>query len=145
MRAHNIPAIANARILVVDDDLMICSFLKDVFARQGYQTRFAPTGREALSLIEQQPPDILVLDLTMPGMNGIEVLRRLRTTHPAGLPFGVIIITGSMEHPLFEEALDLGILDILLKPMSLMQIKTAVRLQLKLLADQRASHSLTTN
>jgi two-component system KDP operon response regulator KdpE len=127
------------QILVVDDDLMVCSFLKDVFTRQGYLTRFAPTGREALSSIERQPPDVLVLDLTMPGMNGVEMLRRLKAANPHGLPYGVIIVTGSMENPLFDEALDLGILDVLLKPMSLMQIQAAVRLQLKLLADQRAS------
>jgi CheY-like chemotaxis protein len=128
-----------AQILVVDDDLMVCSFLKDVFTRQGYQTRFAPTGKEALALIERQPPDVLVVDLTMPGMNGVEMINRLKAANPQGLPYGVIIVTGSMENPLFEEALDLGILDVLLKPMSLMQIQAAVRLQLKLLADQRAS------
>ena len=139
MRAQSLPSIPNARILVVDDDLMVCSFLRDVFYRQGYQTQFASTGREALSLIEQQPPDVLVLDLTMPAMNGVDMLRRLKADYPGGFPFGVIIITGNMESPIFDEALQLGVLDILLKPMSLMQIQAAVRLQLKLLADQRPS------
>jgi CheY-like chemotaxis protein len=119
-------------ILIVDDEPGICTLLKQFFTKLGYQTRFAATGAEALALIEKRPPDLIILDVYMPVLNGVELLRRLKTRWPTSLPFGVIILTGSSDEPLLQEALALGAFDVLLKPVSIKQLELAVRVQLVL-------------
>ena len=119
-------------ILIVDDEPTICALLKDFFGRLGYQTRFAATGVEALALIEKSLPDLVILDIYMPAMNGVELLRRLKGRWSTALPFGVIILTGGSDETLLQEALSLGAFDILLKPVSTKQLELAVRVQLLL-------------
>jgi two-component system response regulator AtoC len=117
-------------VLIVDDEPSICTMLKQFFTHLGLQSRFAATGTEALALIDKKPPDLVILDIHMPGLNGVEVLRRLQSKWPSGLPFGVIILTGSSDEPLLEEALGLGAFDVLLKPVSIKHLELAVRVQL---------------
>jgi CheY-like chemotaxis protein len=119
-------------ILIVDDEPSICTLLKQFFVKLGFQTRFAATGAEALALIEKRPPDLIILDIYMPVLNGVELLRKLQTRWPSGLPFGVIILTGSSDEPLLQEALMLGAFDVLLKPVSIRHLELAVRVQLLL-------------
>jgi CheY-like chemotaxis protein len=120
-------------ILIADDDEQICRFLKDLLVPLGYTLRFAATGVQALAAIEKSPPDVMILDINMPGMNGVETYRHLAAAWPKGLAFGVIFLTGSMENPLFDEALGLGVPDVLLKPVNPMQVELAIKLQLHLL------------
>jgi CheY-like chemotaxis protein len=117
-------------ILIVDDEPEVARLLRDFLTRQGYALKFAATGGEALALIQKQAPDLLLMDLAMPGVNGVEMLRRLKRLHPAGLPFGVIILTGTAGEPLFEEARSLGVSDILLKPLDPALLDAAIKLQL---------------
>jgi CheY-like chemotaxis protein len=124
-------------ILIVDDDEQIARFLKDLLVPLGYTIRFAATGAQALAAIQKRAPDVMILDLNMPGMNGVETYRRLAAAHPNGLSFGVIFLTGSMENPLFDEALGLGVPDVLLKPVNPMQVELAIKLQLHLLRRRR--------
>jgi CheY-like chemotaxis protein len=117
-------------VLIVDDEPSICTLLRQFFTHLGLQSRFAATGTEALALIEKKSPDLVILDIYMPGMTGVEVLRRLQARWPSGFPFGVIILTGSTDEPLLQEALGLGAFDVLLKPVSIKHLELAVRVLL---------------
>jgi DNA-binding response OmpR family regulator len=123
---------AEAEILVVEDEPSIGRLLKDFLAKLGFETRFAASGREAVAAIEKSPPDLVLLDLYLPHLNGVQVLEKLRHRWPSGLPFGVLVLTGSREEPLLEQALDLGATDVLLKPFNLTQLEIALRVQLVL-------------
>lgn len=66
------------RILAVDDDAPALSALKQNLAQRGYDVQTAPSGEEALELIERESYDLFILDVNMPGMNGLEVCKRIR-------------------------------------------------------------------
>jgi CheY-like chemotaxis protein len=84
----------SGRILVVDDESMIRLTLEMLLRRRGYTVMCAANGAEALALIEQQLFDLLLLDLKMPGLSGIDVARRARALRPE---VGVLILTGSSQ------------------------------------------------
>ncbi|MFC1887117.1 response regulator, partial [Thermodesulfobacteriota bacterium] len=66
------------RILVVDDELFICELLDEYLSLQGYQVDFATDGNEALEQFAQKHPQVVLLDIRMPGMNGIDLLRKIK-------------------------------------------------------------------
>jgi DNA-binding response OmpR family regulator len=73
----------NARVLVVDDDLTIAEIVGDYLRDAGLETRHAADGQSALSLAREWPPDLVVLDLMLPGIDGLEVCQRRRAGRPA--------------------------------------------------------------
>jgi DNA-binding response OmpR family regulator len=120
-------------VLIVEDDETIRGLLARVFSRGGYAVRTATEGVEALRLIEEEAPDLLVLDLVLPWANGLEVLRSVRQ-HPLLANVPVLVETGSA-----TTAFDLrefGPLLVLHKPF---ELATVVRAAEKLLSDSRAS------
>lgn len=104
---------ASTRILIVDDEEMICEGFKEWFIKDGYFVETAFSGADALALVEEEPFDIYLVDIKMPGMDGIELLSRLKEHQPDGI---VIIMTahGSIETAV--EAMKLGAVDYLCKP-----------------------------
>jgi DNA-binding response OmpR family regulator len=98
------------RVLVVDDDQRIVRFISVKLRAAGYDVTAAANGEEALKLTELENPDVMVLDLLMPVMDGIEVLRRLRPCHE--LP--VIVLTARTDA--CEDAMSLGASAFLTKP-----------------------------
>jgi DNA-binding response OmpR family regulator len=112
-------------ILVVDDELPIRELLRKFLTARDYQVRVAADGQQALALVDQKSPDIIVLDVHMPGMNGIEVLKRLRAKNYAG---GVIFLTSSQDETLLQEGLELGSVDILGKPVDLERLELTIQL-----------------
>ncbi|MHB8790989.1 MAG: response regulator [Desulfobulbaceae bacterium] len=70
------------RILVVDDEEGIQLLYREEFEDDGYEVISAYNGDDALTIFLKQPPDLVILDINMPGMNGIEVLRRMKEAHP---------------------------------------------------------------
>src|SRR3989441_12257245 len=112
-------------ILVVDDEPPIRELLRKFLTARDYQVRVASDGQQALALVDQKSPDIIVLDVHMPGMNGIEVLRRLRAKNYAG---GVIFLTSSQDETLLQEGLELGSVDILGKPVDLERLELTIQL-----------------
>src|SRR2546427_2703001 len=86
-----------ARILVVDDDESVVHLMQEYFVRAGYRVDFAQHGGDALTVVQHDPPDVVLLDITMPGMNGVEVLERIVALH-AALP--VIIVTARADQAL---------------------------------------------
>lgn len=116
-----------ASILIVDDEPEIGLMVGEFLRRRGYQIRTAISGEQALDLIRANAPDLVLLDIYMPGINGIEVLRRIRQTNPS---IGVIMLTASQEEALLQTALDIGAFDVLCKPVNLDQLDLAVTVKL---------------
>jgi len=111
-------------ILVVDDEPQIRDLLKRFLSLRGYNVRLATDGQQALTLVEQEVPQLIVLDVYMPGMNGVEVLRQLRRRQ---FNVGVILLTASQDDKLLQEALDLGSVDIMGKPVDLERLALAIQ------------------
>jgi CheY-like chemotaxis protein len=116
--------IAMATILVVDDEPSIRTLLSGYLSSRGYRVRLAAEGLDALALVDQESPDLIVLDIHMPGLNGIEVLKRLRAKNYTG---GVILLTGSPDERVLQEGLDLGAIEILGKPWDRNRLELAVQ------------------
>ena len=115
------------RILIVEDEQSICNFISAVLSASGYDTMVARDGREALSMISSHCPDLIILDLGLPDMDGLEVLRSVRSW--SSLPV-VVVSARSHEHDKVD-ALDLGADDYLTKPFGtdelLARVRTAIR------------------
>ncbi len=114
-------------ILVIDDDKKITSFLRRSLAFEGYEVFVANDGLTGLQLAEERQPDLLILDIMMPGMDGIEVCRQLRKT--SFVP--VLMLTAKDEVSDRVRGLDAGADDYLVKPFSLEELLARVRAQLR--------------
>jgi DNA-binding NtrC family response regulator len=104
---------AKGSILVVEDERIVRDSLSEWLMDEGYKVRTVKDGYEALKVINEGPVDVIVLDMKMPGLNGLEVLKELRAR---GTQARVIIITayGSIENAV--EAMKLGAVDYITKP-----------------------------
>ena len=111
------------KILIVDDEVHVAQVLAESVRLQGHEALIASSGQEGLALLDRQRPDAVFLDVVMPQMNGLEVLRRIRQTHPE-LP--VIVITGHATRGQIEEARQLGATDCVVKPFVLNQLNQAL-------------------
>jgi len=112
------------RVLVVDDEPVVSSMLCDVLATAGYVVASATSGAEALDLVPTFNPSVVLLDLTMPGMSGMELLQHLRREYPRS---PVVILSGNQDAEVQRRALEAGAFDYLTKPFSLALMRTAVR------------------
>jgi DNA-binding response OmpR family regulator len=120
----SIEAAEPGRVLVVDDEPVVSSMLCDVLATVGYVVASAASGTEALHLVPTFNPSVVVLDLAMPGMSGMEVLQHLRCKYPR-IP--VVILSGNQDAEVKRRALEAGACDYLMKPFSLALLRVAVR------------------
>ncbi len=111
------------RILVMEDDPTISSALDMILSEAGYDVDVAETGEAALELFDQKHYNLLIADLKLPGINGMEVIRQVKEKKPKTQ---VIVITGVGTQPIADEALALGAHDFLPKPFTDDQIKTAI-------------------
>ncbi|MBU1701829.1 MAG: sigma-54 dependent transcriptional regulator [Candidatus Eisenbacteria bacterium] len=112
------------RILIVDDEKNIRRTLSMILKSAGYTTREASSGEEALTMIDEAPSDAVLLDIGLPGMSGMELLRVLRSDHGNA---GVIMISGQATVAAAVEATRLGAIDFLEKPLSKDRVLIAVR------------------
>jgi DNA-binding response OmpR family regulator len=119
-------------LLVVDDDPEIRSLLREFLTLRGYRVRVAQGGKEALALVEQERPHLIILDLGMPGMDGIEVLRALRARDFKG---GVITLSASRDEHALQHTLDLGAVDVMGKPVELERLELVVQVALAVSID----------
>ena len=103
-------------ILVVDDEQMLCDLLKDELSNCGHEVVTAITGRDGIALFTQRRPDLTLLDLHMPEMSGIVVLKQIRALDPQAR---VIILTGGATSVWENQARELGVTEFLLKGVSL--------------------------
>jgi len=107
------------KLLVIDDDLGILNLLESLFRNEGYEVTTADCGREGLAAIDRQRPDLVLLDVQMPGMSGFEVLSKIRERH-RDLP--IIMVTGYGSEDVATQALRLGADDYLAKPLRIRNI-----------------------
>jgi DNA-binding response OmpR family regulator len=119
-----------ARILVVEDDTDIADLVARYLAKAGYAPERAASGREALAAIAARPPDLLVLDLMLPHVDGLQVCRVVRGSAPtAALP--IIMLTARAEEAERIAGLELGADDYLAKPFSPNELVARVRALLR--------------
>ena len=116
------------RLLVVDDDPELLKLLQQALRDAGFHCDKAADGRDALLQLRQERFDLVVLDWTMPDLNGVEVLRRMRST---GLNTPVLMLTARDQLEERVEALDAGADDYLTKPFELQELQARVRAQLR--------------
>jgi DNA-binding response OmpR family regulator len=109
----------NWKVLLVDDEEDFVSTLAERLTLRGVQARTALNGEEALRAVAGDRPHIVVLDVMMPGMSGLEVLKRIKADHPA-LP--VILLTGIGSTKEGVDGMRLGAFDYLMKPLQLEEL-----------------------
>jgi len=115
------------KILVVEDEKSIAHFIATVLNNNGYEAMRARTGQEALSMVSSHCPDLIILDLGLPDMDGMDLLRQIRSW--SGLP--VVVVSARSHERDKVTALDLGADDYLTKPFGtaelLARVRTAIR------------------
>ncbi len=111
------------RLLVVDDESIVGKRLRQVFSKMGFDIETFVDGAPAMAAMDQKPFDVVVTDLKMADMDGMEVLRQVRQHHPSTR---VIIITGYADEATAEEARRLGVFEFLAKPFRLDTLKDMV-------------------
>ena len=114
----------SARILVVDDEEIVIRSCMRILDGNGYEIEAAHDGREALQKIEQNAYDILILDIMMPNIGGLEVLRRVKEGHP---DIDIIMITGLSQIETAVQAMKLGAFDYISKPFEPDELKLVVQ------------------
>ncbi len=105
-----------ARILVVDDDIGMTETLADILDDRGYDVAVAGDGYRAIEMIGERAYDIVLMDITMPGLNGVETFKEVKRTSP---PTKVIMMTAYSVEDLIKEALEEGCYGIIYKPLDM--------------------------
>jgi response regulator RpfG family c-di-GMP phosphodiesterase len=120
---------AKERVLVVDDELTVCSVLSEGLLSKGYDCRTSLSGEEALKLMRQEPFDVVIADLRMPGMSGLEFMEKAHKQYPRS---AFLMLTG--EHDIGQgiQAMKLGAADYLLKPLRFEAIVAGIEQALRM-------------
>ena len=117
------------KILVVDDEIEICNILYDFFRPKGYEVVKATGGKEALEKVRSEAPNLVFLDIMMPDMNGIEVLKQIKEIDKSII---VIMVTVVKDEKTAEKAIAQGAYDYMTKPLSFDYLeKTAIMAELE--------------
>lgn len=135
MRSESTPL----RVLVVDDEPPIRRFLRTSLSAQGYDITEAEDGAKALEEVRRRSPDVLVLDLGLPGIDGLEVIRRLRGSG-ASLP--IIVLSSRVDEAGKVEALDLGADDYVTKPFGVDELLARIRAAMRHKLQQQGERPL---
>jgi response regulator RpfG family c-di-GMP phosphodiesterase len=114
---------SQTHILVVDDEAPVRSMIQQGILRNGFTCATAPDGDAALEFLKSNPVDVVITDIIMPGINGMDLTRRIKASHDAD----VIIMTGYIEDYSYENIIDTGASDFIQKPMTLKEM--TIRLQ----------------
>jgi DNA-binding response OmpR family regulator len=114
---------SRARLLVVDDEANLRAGLRDLLSLMGYQVEEAASGYEALGLLESQHYDLMVLDIRMPGMDGVEVMHRARQMHP---DLSIIVLTAHASLESAIAAVKTDAVDYMLKPFNIDDLATTI-------------------
>ncbi|NJK40495.1 MAG: response regulator transcription factor [Acaryochloridaceae cyanobacterium SU_2_1] len=117
-----------AHILVVEDEAKLAQFVEMELTHEGYQVTVASDGMGGLTMARESQPDLILLDWMLPGLSGLEVCRRLRTT---GDKVPVILLTAKDEISDRVEGLDAGADDYMVKPFSIEELLARVRAHLR--------------
>jgi len=122
---------ANSKILIVDDDPLGVAMLESIFHNQDYEIKSAPNGATALKLADEIMPDLILLDVMMPGMSGFEVCQRLRAA-PKLAEVPIIILTALDDRASRLQGIEAGADDFLTKPIDRQELRLRVKTILRL-------------
>jgi len=111
------------RILVVDDDAAMRNLLAEYFSAEGFVVTTAADGDQALATIKSDCPGLILLDVMLPGVNGLEVLRRARRDAPSTV---VVMLTGLQDEALARATLRIGAFDYVSKPIDFTRLQQVV-------------------
>jgi DNA-binding NtrC family response regulator len=103
------------KILVADDNPQICSLFEDFLKRKGFKPLIAGSGEEAIERTKKENPIIVLLDINMPGMDGLMTLKKIREINQS---VGIIVVTGMSDENVVQEAMKMGIYDYIIKPIN---------------------------
>jgi len=112
-----------AKVLVVDDEPEAVELLVEFLSSKGYEILTAASGEEALRRVKDDRPHLVLLDIRMPKMNGLEVLKRIREIDAE---MGVIMVTAVNEEDVGRQALELGAFDYIVKPLDLKYLERSL-------------------
>ncbi|WCK54375.1 response regulator [Aneurinibacillus sp. Ricciae_BoGa-3] len=115
------------KVLVVDDQYGIRVLLFEVFGKEGYQTFQAANGKQALDIVASESPDLVILDMKIPGMDGLEILKEIKKINQS---IKVIMMTAYGELDMIKEATELGAVSHFTKPFDIDELRSAVHKQL---------------
>jgi len=110
------------RVLIIDDDPGVRDYLESLMSRQGYEVYAAAGGEEALQKLKESRPDLITLDVVLPGMDGLETLREFKKRMPE-VP--VVMLSGQSQARIVIEAMRLGASDFLRKPFEVEELELA--------------------
>ncbi len=111
-------------LLIVDDEKRFLVTSKKLLERRGVRTITCATGDEALRILDEEPIDVVLLDVKMPGLSGLEVLRRIKRDHPG---VEVILLTGHLSAKSVVEGMESGAFEYLIKPLTIEDILDKVK------------------
>jgi two-component system response regulator MprA len=117
------------RILVIDDELKIADFMRRGLAYEGYTVDVAYDGESGLAQARREPPDLVILDIMLPGLDGLEVCRRLRAGEHGSVP--ILMLTAKDAVPDRVAGLDAGADDYLVKPFAFDELLARIRALLR--------------
>lgn len=118
-------------ILIVDDDEGVRKFLSLVFKKSGYETMLAESGEKAVEMVRVSAPSVVLLDMMMPGMDGLETMKRLLEIKPG---LGIVMATGLCDESLAQQSMQLGAYAYVMKPFDLPYLELVVLTRLCLAA-----------
>jgi two-component system KDP operon response regulator KdpE len=125
--------VSGARVLVVEDEPRIIRSIRLTLSAHGYDVVSAPTGEAALEELHRRPPDVILLDLMLPGIGGLEVCRRVRERSPVP----IIVLSALGDEQVKVQALDLGADDYVTKPIGAAELLARLRVALRHAAGAR--------
>ena len=116
---------AVSKVLVIDDDERICQTIEKYLEMKGYKTCSAYDGRDGLKQVKRMKPDLVLLDVIMPEMNGLEVLRHLKES-PKTSEIPVVMLTGRSDEECMSEALYGYAVEYIVKPVSMETLESKI-------------------
>jgi two-component system OmpR family response regulator len=128
--AERVRCDVTAKILVVDDESDVLMIIRTALEHEGFQVSVASNGPDGIEAAKEVKPDLIVLDVMMPGMDGFEVLRRLKSDDDACL-IPVLMLTGVSDRARIQEALASGIDYYIVKPFDIEDLIQKIRTVLK--------------
>jgi len=111
---------SRTKILVVDDEPTICSMMNVFLTQIGYEVRTVNSGDDAITAFDEDPPEMVLLDISMPGIRGIDVLQLMKHRKS---DCGIIMLSAYGDDQTIQEALNMGAYCYIQKPMELMDLK----------------------
>ena len=121
------------KVLVVDDEPLFCEMVSKFLVGKGYSVVEAYGGEEAITIYSEDRPDLVVLDVRMPGKDGLETLQELRASDPEA---SVIMVTAVLDDEVVGQAMADGALDYITKPLNLHSLELAIKMRLGLVVSE---------